>query len=128
MALLEEWRRNMEGFSDGLRTILQSDDDDRPPVIGVVSQVISAPAGFEVAIEAALGISSTRRSCPTRRDAHEAARWLRERKGGRATMLWLDETAEPTPPPEMPAPDGERFYGFAHDVVQCAPELRGTLA
>src|SRR6185437_13980683 len=46
LALLEEWRRNMEGFSDGLRTLLQSSDDERPPVIGVVSQVISAPAGF----------------------------------------------------------------------------------
>jgi chromosome segregation protein len=128
LALLEEWRRNMEGFSDGLRTLLQSDDDDRPPVIGVVSQVISAPAGLDVALEAALGSFLHAALLPTRRDAHEAARWLRERNGGRATMLWLDETAELPPLPELPAPDGERFYGFAHDAVQCAPELRGTLA
>ena len=27
----------------------------------------------------------------------------------------------------MPEADGERFYGFAHDALQCAPELRATL-
>ncbi|HEU4783674.1 MAG TPA: hypothetical protein VFS83_10070, partial [Ktedonobacterales bacterium] len=55
LALLEEWRHNMEGFSDGLRALMQSSDAERPPVVGVVSQVIRAPAEFEAAIEAAMG-------------------------------------------------------------------------
>lgn len=128
LALLEEWHRNMEGFSDGLRTLLQSDDDGRPPVVGVVSQVIGAPAGLEIALEAALGSFLHAALLPTRQDARAAAHWLRERGGGRATMLWLDEPVKPTPLPEMPKPDGERFFGFAHDAAQCAPELRETLA
>ncbi|HEX5439854.1 MAG TPA: chromosome segregation protein SMC, partial [Ktedonobacterales bacterium] len=127
LALLEEWRRNMEGFSDGVRTLLQSSDDDKPPVIGIVSQVISAPAGFEVAIEAAMGSFLHAAILPTRRDAHEAARWLRERNGGRATMLWLDEP-EKQAAPDMPQADGERFLGFAHDAIQCAPEHHSALA
>jgi len=127
LALLEEWRRNMEGFSDGVRTLLQSSDDDKPPVIGIVSQVISAPAGFEVAIEAAMGSFLHAAILPTRRDAHEAARWLRERNGGRATMLWLDAQTEPLGTPGMPQADGERFFGFAHDAMQCAPELYQAL-
>lgn len=128
LALLEEWRRNMEGFSDGLRTLLQAEGADRPPVVGVVSQVIGAPAGLEMALEAAMGSFLHVAILPTRQDAHEAAHWLREREGGRATMLWLDEPARHQATREMPKPDGERFFGFAHDILQCAPELRETLA
>lgn len=128
LALLEEWRRNMEGYSDGLRTLLQSSDDERPHVIGVVSQVISAPTGFEVAIEAAMGNFLHAAILPSRRDAHEAARWLRERNGGRATMLWLDEPKEQSAAPDMPEVDGERFFGFAHDIMQCAQEHHQMLS
>ncbi len=128
LALLEEWRRNMEGFSDGLRTLLQSSDDEKPPVIGVVSQLISVPAGFEAPIEAAMGSFLHAAILPTRRDAHEAARWLRERSGGRATMLWLDEPTEKSVESDMPEADGERFFGFAHDAMQCASEHHQMLA
>ena len=127
LALLEEWRRNMEGFSDGVRALLRADDTDRPPVVGVVSQVISAPAGLESALEAAMGSFLHAAILPTRQDAYEAARWLRERTGGRAMMLWLDGPARRTLAHDMPKPDGERFFGFAHDALQCAPELRETL-
>ncbi|HEU4783936.1 MAG TPA: hypothetical protein VFS83_11395, partial [Ktedonobacterales bacterium] len=128
LALLEEWRRNMEGFSDGLRALLQTRDDERPPVVGVVSQVIRAPAEFEAAIEAAMGSFLHAAILPTRQDAHEAARWLRERNGGRATMLWLDEPGKEAAAPDVPQADGERFFGFAHDTIQCAPEHRSVLA
>lgn len=128
LALLEEWRRNMEGFSDGLRALLQSSDDEKPPLVGVVSQVIRAPAEFEAAIEAAMGGFLHAAILPTRQDAHEAARWLRERNGGRATMLWLDEPGEQVAAPEMPEADGERVFGFAHDAIQCASEHRLVMA
>src|SRR6185437_4291593 len=119
LALLEEWRRNMEGFSDGLRTLLQTEDAERPPLIGVVSQLISVPPGKETAVEAALGPFLHAAILPTRQDAHQAARWLRERNSGRATMLWLDATPANLPAPDMPEADGERFFGFAHDALQC---------
>jgi chromosome segregation protein len=128
LTLLEEWRRNMEGFSDGLRTLLQASDEDRPSVVGVVSQVIGASAGHEVAVEAAMGPFLHAAILPSRRDAHEAARWLRKRRGGRATMLWLDDLQEQMVLPDLPAVDGERFFGFAHDTMQCSPELYRTLA
>jgi chromosome segregation protein len=80
-----------------------------------------------VAIEAAMGSFLHAAILPTRRDAHEAARWLRERNGGRATMLWLDAQTEPLGTPGMPQADGERFFGFAHDAMQCAPELYQAL-
>ncbi|MGE5333498.1 MAG: hypothetical protein ACM3N4_02255, partial [Nitrososphaerota archaeon] len=128
LSLLEEWRRNMEGYSDGLRALLQSPEEGKPPLIGVVSQVIGAPTGLEMALEAAMGTFLNAAILPTRQDAHAAARWLREHGGGRATMLWLDAPAEQAPVPDMPKPDGEQFFGFAQDALQCAPELRTPLA
>ena len=131
LALLEEWRQNTEGFSDGLRKLLQAESDDIPQIIGVVSRRINVPSGLETALEAALGVFLNAAIFPTRHDAHRAARWLRDHNGGRATMLWLHETPLHSPPqsllPEMPDADGERFYGFAHDALQCEPELRETL-
>lgn len=129
LALLEEWRQNMEGFSDGVRTLLQAKDSDRPAVVGVVSQVVGAPTGLDAALEAALGPFLNAAIVATRQDAHEAARWLRERHGGRATLLWLDSPPEPVTlqAPEMPAADGEQFFGFVHDALQCAPEMFGAL-
>lgn len=126
-ALLEEWRRNMEGFSDGLRTLLQSEDAEKPLVIGIVSQVISAPVGLEAAIEAAMGSFLHAAILPTRQAAHQAAHWLCERSGGRATMLWLAEPTAQLDLPEMPEPDGENFLGFAHGFLQCTTDLRETL-
>jgi chromosome segregation protein len=127
LALLEEWRRNMEGLGDGLRTLLQAESDDIPQIIGVVSRRINAPSGLETALEAALGVFLNAAILPTRRDAHRAAHWLRDHNGGRATMLWLDEAPPQAPLPEMPDTDGERFFGFAHDALQCEAELRETL-
>jgi chromosome segregation protein len=127
LALLEEWRRNMEGYSDGLRTLLQAQDTDKPPIVAVVSQAIGATAGLEVALESALGNFVHAAIVPTRQDAHQAAQWLRERGGGRATIVWLDSLTELPPLPDMPAADGTQFFGFAHDALQCSAELRPTL-
>ncbi len=55
LALLEEWQRNLEGLDDGVRAVLQAPEATRPPVIGLVSQLVGAPAGLEVAIETACG-------------------------------------------------------------------------
>ena len=79
-------------------------------------------------IKAALGNFLHAALLPYCRDAHEAALAAQTEWRTSGRCFWLNETAEPTPLPEMPAPDGERFYGFTHDAVQCAPELRGTLA
>ncbi|HEY7093117.1 MAG TPA: AAA family ATPase, partial [Ktedonobacterales bacterium] len=52
MALLEEWRRSLEGFDGGARALLEASDDARPPVVGVLGQLISVAPGMEAAVEA----------------------------------------------------------------------------
>ncbi len=119
LALLEEWRRNIEGFSDGVRTIVQTPDESRPHALGLVAQLVSAPAGLETAIEAALGVFFHAVVVASQADARQAARWLRESGGGRAIFLWPD-AASNTAAPDLPPADGQNLLGFAADAVQCS--------
>src|SRR5262249_8094626 len=127
LALLEEWRRNLEGYSDGVRTILQTPAESQPHILGLVAQLVSAPAGLEIAIEAAFGVFWKPVVVASQADARQAARWLRESGGGRAIFLWPDATSHMTAP-DLPASDGEHFLGFAADVAQCSDELRPLFA
>jgi chromosome segregation protein len=135
LALLEEWRRGMEGFGASVRELLLQPTEpeaDRPPVLGVVGQLVGAPPGLETAIEAALGIFLHAIAVPTRKDAERAAAWLREHGSDRALFLWIDGvvvTDAPHPAPSAaPSPDGQRFFGSARDVIACRPDLKAALA
>ncbi|HEV8193676.1 MAG TPA: chromosome segregation protein SMC [Ktedonobacterales bacterium] len=127
LALLEEWRRNLEGYGDGVRTIVQTPAESRPHILGLVAQLVSAPAGLETAIEAALGVFLQAVVVASQADARQAARWLRESGGGRAIFLWPD-AANSTDAPDFPVADGENYLGFAAVLVQCAEDLRPLFA
>ena len=130
LALLEEWRRTLEGFGDGVRALLQAPAEQQPAMRGVVAQLVSATPPLETALEAAFGIFLQAVVVATRDDAHQGARWLRETGGGRAIFLWLDSPQPPRQPAvvAMPAPDGDALLGYARDALICAPELRPLLA
>ncbi|HST90290.1 MAG TPA: AAA family ATPase, partial [Ktedonobacterales bacterium] len=55
LTLLEDWRRGLEGFDEGVRALLQAPDESRPTHSGVVAQLITVPPGMELALETALG-------------------------------------------------------------------------
>jgi chromosome segregation protein len=125
MALLEEWRRSLEGFDGGARALLEASDDARPAVVGVLGQLISVAPGMETAVEAALGVFLRAVVVASREEALGAADWLRERGAERALLLWLEGASRITR--EMHAslqdPDGVEFYGYARDAVTCRQEL-----
>lgn len=125
LALLEEWQRNLEGFDDGVKALLQTTDDARPPILGVTAQLVSAPPGLEVAIEAALGPFLHALIVPSADDARHGAGWLRASIGGHATFLWMEPADQsPTSSSAAPKPDGEAYYGFARTLIACRSELR----
>jgi chromosome segregation protein len=129
IALLEEWRRSLEGFDGGARALLESSDDARLPVIGVLGQVISVAPGMEAAVEAALGMFLRAVVVAAREEALGAADWLRARGAERALLLWMQDapqTARETPA-SLPDPDGAELFGFARDAVTCRAELRPVL-
>src|SRR5262249_52882095 len=123
LALLEEWRRNLEGFGEGVRALVQADGEGHPPILGVVAQLVGAQPGFELAVEAALGPFLHAVVVPSADDARRAAAWLRARQAGRALFLWPDEPGQPTGHAEMPDADGDELLGYARDVATCREEL-----
>ncbi len=132
LALLEEWRRNLEGFGDGVRALLQGDAPDRPPLLGAVAQLVGSQPGFEQAVEAALGLFVQAVVAPTEDDAHRAAEWLRAGSAGRALFVWPEHvgrsaSGRPSDGPLPPA-DGEGHLGLARDAATCRDDLRPLVA
>jgi len=133
LALLEEWRRTLEGYSDGVRALLNAPADERPPIIGAVAQLASAPAGLETALEAALGVFAQAVLVATPDDARAAADWLRASGAGHALFVWLADAPSSSTPtdtsdPSLPQPDGVETFGYARDLLACPAEARATLA
>src|SRR5262249_8713001 len=88
LTLLEEWQRKLEGYGDGVRTILQTPAESRPHILGLLAQLIGVPGGLETAAEAAFGVFLHAVVVASQADARQAAQWLRENGGGRAIFLW----------------------------------------
>ena len=131
LALLEEWRRTLDGVGDGARALLQAPAEQRPPFSGVVGQLIAVPPGEELAVETALGPFLHAVVVASAADAHAAANWLRERGLGRALFVWPHHAA-PTPTsakaPALPRPDGSALLGPLRERVTCGGELEDILA
>lgn len=125
LALLEDWRRSLAGASGGVRALLDSQDETRPPVVGLLGSLIATQPSFEVAVEAALGMFLHAVVVANREDALLAARWLRAGGKERALFLWLDHDA-PNEAPRVAAPANSdwRIVGLARDAVQARPEIQ----
>jgi chromosome segregation protein len=129
LALLEEWRRSLEGFEGGARALLEASDGSRPPVIGVIGQLITVASGMEAAVEAALGIFLGAVVVASCEEALGAVDWLREGGAERALLLWLEGAPRAVREAQssLPAADGVEFFGYARDAVTCREELRPVL-
>ncbi len=131
LALLEEWKRSLEGVDDGARALLDAPETERerPPIVGILSQLISAPDGFELAIETAFGPLLNALVVRTRAEAQRGAAWLRAQHAGRAHFLWMDGPAPSKAHDVTAAPsDNSDTFGFAREVVVCQAELRPLVA
>ena len=126
LALLEEWRRNLDGFGDGPQALLRAAPDERPPILGVVAQLITVTPGLEAAIEAALGPFLQAVAVASPSDARQAAAWLRAGKAGRALFLWSDPTASQPAAPDI-AVDGQEVIALASEAISAPPQAQAAL-
>ncbi|WIG57451.1 MAG: Chromosome partition protein smc [Ktedonobacterales bacterium] len=125
LALLEEWRRSLEGFDSGVRALLREDMETRPPLIGVLSQLITVATGLEVAVEAALGVFLHSIVVESAADALHAADWLREHGSGHALFIWPGtDVARAERAMQLPEPDGTDLLGRAEEHVSCDAYLQ----
>lgn len=133
LGLLEEMRREHEGYQKGVRTILQGKESGAPyarGTIGVVAELIKVDARYERAIETALGAGLQNLVVETDRDAQRAIEYLKARDGGRATFLPLN-TIQPQSirTDELKNLAGvQGFLGVAVDLISFGENLRPAMA
>lgn len=125
LALLKEWQRDLEGYSDGVQAILHAPDTEQPPVRGVLVRLLTVAEGYEAAIEAALGPFLRALVTASTDDGIACARWLRERHAGHALILWPPEASNQIHQEEPAATATlSDTLGPAVSFVETEPELR----
>lgn len=128
LTLLEEWRRTMDGFGDGAQALLRASDEERPPMLGVVAQLISVTAGLELAIEAALGPFLHAVVVTQAEDARQAAAWLRAGGAGHALFLWAADGFGQALDAPGTAVDGQEVIALARDAIAAQAGVKAALA
>lgn len=84
---LQEIQENYEGFGRGVRAVMGRKRND---ILGLVSDLVRAPAHLEKAIEAALGERLQTIVVPTRQSALEQLAFIKANDEGRANFLPCD--------------------------------------
>ena len=118
---IEEMESNYEGYAQGVRAVMHS----KPPgVIGVVTELMKSDAGFETAIETALG--SAAQNIVTEDDgaAKETIEYLKKNKAGRLTFLPLKTIRANAFGAEKEFEKMRGFAGYAADRVSYEEKYR----
>lgn len=91
--LLEEMERNLEGFSQSVKSVIkQAERGDLRGIHGPVSRLIHAEGTYALAIETALGAAAQNVVCDREEDAKRGIEFLKKSNGGRATFLPIQTT------------------------------------
>ncbi|NCC06500.1 MAG: chromosome segregation protein SMC [Clostridia bacterium] len=107
VTLLKDLERSMDGFQHSVKTVMKAYENRRlRGIIGPVSTILTVKAGYEVAIETALGFALQNIVVENDTAAKAAMAFLRDEKAGRATFLPLN-TVKPS------FFDGSRLTGSA---------------
>ena len=90
---LQELQSAYEGYYAGVRAIMQAkthDPDQFQGVCGVVAELLTTDAEYELAIEVALGSAIQNVITETAEDAQNGIAFLKKHRAGRVTFLPLD--------------------------------------
>lgn len=125
--LLEELERNLEGFSQSVKTVMR--EAGRGTISGIhgpVSRLIKVPAQYAVAIEIALGAAMQNIVVGDEQDAKRAIQMLKQRDSGRATFLPLS-TIKGNVLQESGLEGCPGFVGVAGRLCSCDEKYNGIL-
>ena len=81
---MEEMEANYEGYNQAVRYLMKA---NLHGIHGVVAELMTVPAGYETAVETALGASMQNVVCDDDESAKKAVRMLKEQRAGRLTFL-----------------------------------------
>ena len=127
--LLTEMTREMEGYSQSVRRAVQyAHEKQMRGVHGVLTQLISVPRAYEVAIDMALGAAQQNIVTDNEETAKSLIDFLRQNRFGRATFLPMSAVKSKT------LNDKERrvltmrgCVGVASDLIDCDGQYRGIV-
>lgn len=112
---IEEMEHNYEGYNSAVRALMQRRAQG---IVGTVSDLISVPKGYELAVETALGGALQNIVCEDDAAAKAAVRWLKEARAGRATFLPVASIKARPSDPGSRVKTAEGFLGVAAELVQ----------
>ncbi len=117
--LLEEMERNLEGFSDSVKTVVkQGERGMLRGLHGPVSGLVHAKKEYALAVETALGAATQHVICDREEDAKRAIAYLKENRAGRVTFLPIS-SMKGTLLSEKGLEEEEGFIGLASELVSC---------
>lgn len=113
---IEEMENNYEGYNNAVRAIMRKSFDG---IIGTVSDLITVPKGYELAIETALGGQLQNIVCKNDASAKNAVSWLKQAKAGRATFLPVSSIRADKHSVDGRVESAAGFIGIGSDIVSC---------
>ena len=119
---IEEMEHNYEGYNGAVRFVMKA---GMPGIEGVVGDLMKAPAGYETALETALGGAMQNIVCQKDGHAKEAIRSLKANKAGRLTFLPMESVkgGGVTVPGQVRQHAG--YLGIGAELAEFAPQYQG---
>ena len=119
---IEEMEHNYEGYNGAVRFVMKA---GMPGIEGVVGDLMKAPAGYETALETALGGVMQNIVCQKDGHAKEAIRSLKANKAGRLTFLPMESVkgGGVTVPGQVRQHAG--YLGIGAELAEFAPQYQG---
>lgn len=118
---IEEMESNYEGYNNAVRSVMNA---GRRGIIGTVSDIIDVPAGFETAIETALGNSLQNIVCEDDASATGTIDWLKQTGLGRATFLPVKSVRADRLRVSGSVSSAPGYIGIASEMVGCDDRYR----
>lgn len=129
LALLEDMKRNREGYFQGVKAVLDAVEQGKLKGLhGTVGDLLSVPGQYETPIEVALGPAQQYIVADDEEAAKTAVNYLKQERKGRATFLPMTaikpRTLDGT---EKDALDMDGCVGLASDLVTCDGAYAGAV-
>lgn len=122
--MIEDMESAYEGYNHGVRYLMKSEFSG---IHGVVADLIEVPAGFEIAIETALGSALQNIICSEDKDARIAIDALKKDKAGRLTFLPISDIRAYPIDRNKGFAGEEGFKGFAVDCIRFNDKYRNVM-
>ena len=123
--LLEDLERNLEGFTQSVKTVMRERErGNLQGIHGPVTRLLHVPRKYAVALETALGAAMQNVVVDSEDAAKAAIRLLKQRNSGRATFLPLS-TVRGTVLDRREMEGMPGFVGIASELCRCEAQYAG---